>query len=150
MCGAAQAQAPSECLWRDENTRGWLHYVAEAFGLDPLFVEANARVENDLCLERDSPKGAVGVMQVMPETMKECSARMGHPLDIRDPLDNMVCGVFYLRQQYQTFGDWELAVAAYNAGPTAVKLWGGIPQNAETPNHVRKVFSEYERLTASE
>ena len=86
-------------------------------------------------------------MQVMPETMEECATKLGYPLNIHDPIDNMVCGVFYLRQPYQAFGNWELAVAAYNAGPGAVRRSNGVPQNSETPDHVRKVFREYVRLT---
>jgi len=77
-----------------------------------------------------SPKGAVGLAQLMPQT----AAHLG--VDPNDPLENLEGGARYLRLQYNEFGDWRLALAAYNAGPEAVRQYSGIPPYNETQNYV--------------
>ncbi len=81
-----------------------------------------------------SPKGAMGLAQLMPQTAR----RLG--VDPADPADNLEGGARYLRQQYDSFGTWQLALAAYNAGPQAVQQHGGIPPYAETRNYVRVIW----------
>ena len=81
-----------------------------------------------------SPKGAIGLAQLMPET----AARLG--VDATDPDENLDGGARYLRQQYDTFGTWQLALAAYNAGPGAVQQYSGIPPYAETQNYVLVIW----------
>ncbi|MFC6637998.1 lytic transglycosylase domain-containing protein [Sulfitobacter sediminilitoris] len=78
-----------------------------------------------------SHAGAVGLAQLMPDT-----ARLLR-VDPTDPQQNLEGGARYLKQQYRTFGTWKLALAAYNAGPGAVKKHGGIPPYKETRNYVR-------------
>lgn len=78
-----------------------------------------------------SHKGAHGLAQLMPGT----AARLG--VDPRDPLQNLEGGARYLRQMYNTFGSWRLALAAYNAGPAAVQKYRGVPPYRETTNYVR-------------
>ncbi|MEW9920731.1 lytic transglycosylase domain-containing protein [Marimonas sp. MJW-29] len=78
-----------------------------------------------------SHKGAIGLAQLMPET-----ARLLR-VDPTDPQQNLDGGARYLKQQYRTFGTWRLALAAYNAGPGAVKKHGGVPPYKETRNYVR-------------
>ena len=80
-----------------------------------------------------SPKGAQGLAQLMPGT----AALLG--VDATDPAQNLDGGARYLRMQYNAFGSWELALAAYNAGPGAVQEHGGIPPYAETQNYVRVI-----------
>lgn len=83
-----------------------------------------------------SHKGAYGLAQLMPQT-----ARLLR-VDPKDPAQNLEGGARYLKQQYRTFGSWKLALAAYNAGPAAVKKYGGIPPYKETKNYVRIIHGE--------
>jgi soluble lytic murein transglycosylase-like protein len=81
-----------------------------------------------------SHKGARGLAQLMPAT----AALLGVNPD--DPRDNLDGGARYLRQQYDRFGSWRLALAAYNAGPEAVADHGGVPPFAETQGYVRQIL----------
>lgn len=81
-----------------------------------------------------SPKGALGLAQLMPGT---ASALGVNP---RDPLQNLEGGARYLRTQFETFGQWDLALAAYNAGPGAVETHRGIPPFDETRSYVRAIL----------
>ncbi len=81
-----------------------------------------------------SNKGATGLAQLMPET----ADRLG--VDETDPSENLDGGARYLRMMYDRFGDWKLALAAYNAGPEAVAKYGGIPPYAETTNYVKSIM----------
>lgn len=81
-----------------------------------------------------SPKGARGLAQLMPAT----ATHLG--VDIGDPTDNLDGGARYLRMMYDRFGNWRLALAAYNAGPEAVEKYGDVPPYAETQNYVRRIL----------
>ncbi len=80
-----------------------------------------------------SHKGALGLAQLMPGTAR---ALRVNPLD---PKQNLEGGARYLRKQFEEFRSWPLALAAYNAGPQAVKNYGGIPPFKETQNYVRRI-----------
>jgi len=81
-----------------------------------------------------SSKGAIGLAQLMPGTASDLR------VDPNDPAQNLEGGARYLKQQYKTFGNWRLALAAYNAGPGAVQKHGGIPPYRETRNYVKKIW----------
>ena len=81
-----------------------------------------------------SHKGALGLAQLMPAT-----ARRLH-VNPKVPSENLDGGARYLRQQYDRFRSWRLALAAYNAGPAAVEKYGGVPPYRETKNYVLKIW----------
>lgn len=81
-----------------------------------------------------SSKGAIGLAQLMPGTAQMLR------VDPNDPQQNLEGGARYLRMMYDKFGDWKLALAAYNAGPGKVEQHGGIPPYAETQNYVRIIL----------
>lgn len=81
-----------------------------------------------------SHKGATGLAQLMPETARLLG------VNIDDPHQNLMGGAKYLRQMYEKFGNWRLALAAYNAGPLAVEKYDGVPPYKETRNYVRVIW----------
>jgi soluble lytic murein transglycosylase-like protein len=110
--------------------------LCSKYGVDKKLVMAVIDVESGFNAAAVSTAGAQGLMQIMPAT--------GRDLDLADPFDpseNIDAGIRYLRYLLDTFPDRRLAVAAYNAGPNAVKKYGGIPPYAETQNYVEKVWA---------
>ncbi len=81
-----------------------------------------------------SHKGAYGLAQLMPATARSLG------VDRTDPYENLEGGARYLRQQYNRFQSWRLALAAYNAGPEAVAKYNGVPPYKETQNYVRIIW----------
>lgn len=85
-------------------------------------------------VDAKSNKGALGLAQLMPGTARTLG------VNPHDPFENLDGGARYLMQQYREFGSWRLALAAYNAGPAAVKKYGGVPPYDETKNYVLKIW----------
>jgi soluble lytic murein transglycosylase-like protein len=111
--------------------------AARQYGVDTKLALAVATAESDLSPRAVSPAGAMGVMQLMPETARSLGVR-----NVFDPRENIDGGVRYLKQMLDTFGgDVVKAVAAYNAGPDAVRSYGGVPPYPETQAYVSKVLS---------
>lgn len=98
-------------------------------------------VESAFNVHAVSPVGAYGLGQLMPRT----AADLG--VDPRDPRANLDGAARYFLQMLDLFGTRELAIAAYNAGPQAVRRHGGIPPYRETQGHVRKVMAAFTRST---
>ena len=115
-----------------------IHSAAQKYAVDPKLVSAVAEVESGGDQQAVSPAGAVGVMQLMPDT----AAGLGvNPYNLES---NVEGGAKYLREMLDTFdGDVKKAVAAYNAGPNAVKAYGGVPPYAQTQNYVTNVLDIY-------
>ncbi|MCB1575700.1 MAG: lytic transglycosylase domain-containing protein, partial [Xanthomonadales bacterium] len=103
--------------------------------LSPRLVQALVQVESGYNPRAVSSKGAQGLMQLMPETSRELAVD-----DPFDPDQNLRGGTRYLRSMLDRFGDLQMALAAYNAGPTAVSRFGGIPPYAETQGYVRRIL----------
>lgn len=111
--------------------------AAEKYKVDPALVAAVADVESNGSQSAVSSVGALGVMQLMPDT----AASLG--VDPNDRKQNIEGGAKYLRQMLDTFGgDLKKAIAAYNAGPGAVKDYGGVPPYKETQDYVEKILGE--------
>lgn len=100
---------------------------------EDLFLRLVQR-ESGWKADAESHKGAIGLAQLMPET----AARLG--VDPADPRQNLEGGARYLRQQYDRFHNWRLALAAYNAGPEAVERHSGVPPYAETQAYVKAIL----------
>jgi soluble lytic murein transglycosylase-like protein len=112
---------------------------AKTYGLDPALVRAMVEVESGFDIRAVSPKGAQGLMQIMPGTAQDLKLK-----DSFDASKNIEAGTRYMRQLLDRFGgNVKLAVAAYNAGPGAVSKHGGVPPIAETKNYVEKVTAKY-------
>jgi soluble lytic murein transglycosylase-like protein len=111
------------------------------YELDPALIRAVIQVESNFNHKAVSPKGAQGLMQLMPATVWRFSVG-----DVYDPHENIGAGARYLRQLLDLFrGDLTLALAAYNAGENAVLRYKGVPPYAETRGYVTKVLSLYRR-----
>lgn len=109
--------------------------AANAYALDPKLVEAVAWRESRFHAGALSAKGAIGVMQLMPGTARDLG------VDPHDPVQNIRGGALYLRRMMSAFGgDVRLALAAYNAGPAAVRKHGGVPPYAETQAYVTSIL----------
>jgi soluble lytic murein transglycosylase-like protein len=115
----------------------WLEVAraaARAHGIpEDLFLRLVTQ-ESNWDPEAVSSAGAIGLAQLMPDT----AALLG--VDPTDPSANLHAGARYLAAQYRAFGRWDHALAAYNAGPEAVRDHGGIPPFAETRDYVRVIL----------
>ena len=116
----------------------FMDHAARKYNVDPRLVSAVAEVESGNDPSAVSGAGAIGVMQLMPDT----AAALG--VDPYDAEQNIEGGTKYLRQMLDSFGgDVRKALAAYNAGPQAVRDYNGVPPYSETQNYVNKVLDIY-------
>jgi soluble lytic murein transglycosylase len=124
------------------STNKYDHFItnaSEQTGVDSRLLKAMIKAESDFNTRAVSKKGAMGLMQIMPENFKM--------LDLENPFDpwqNIRAGAQYFQQLYKRFnGKLALSLAAYNAGPTAVDRYKRIPPYQETEEYVRRVLRYY-------
>lgn len=117
--------------------------IAKDYGLESSLIHSIIRTESNYDPNAVSSKGAVGLMQLMPETAEKYGVR-----DIYDPRQNIVGGVKYLRDLINSFDSkTDYVLAAYNAGHNAIKKYGGIPPFPETRRFIQKVKTTYPHST---
>jgi soluble lytic murein transglycosylase-like protein len=120
--------------------------AAEVFAVDGALIRAIIHAESAYQPDALSPKGAQGLMQLMPATQKELQV-----VDVFDPISNIEGGTLYLSRLLDQFNqNVEFAAAAYNAGPGAVRQYGGVPPYRETKEYVRRVKILYRRYRSAE
>ncbi len=124
----------------------YIERSSRANNLSPALIKAIIKAESNGERFAVSPKGAQGMMQLMPFT-----ARRMNVTDPFDPIENIEGGIRYIKELLGTFGgNLVHAVAAYNAGPDAVKRYGGIPPYEETRQYVKKVMNYYRHYQTGE
>ncbi len=112
------------------------------YNIDGDFIKAIIKQESGFNPNATSKKGAMGLMQLMPATAKSLGV-----INAYNPWENVEGGVKYLKGLMDRFNnDEKLALAAYNAGPNAVKKYGGIPPYKETQNYVNSIMSAYNKI----
>lgn len=143
--GSARHSAPAgrrgaAGMMREELER-LVHETAERHQVDPVLVRAVIEAESNWNPQALSSKGAQGLMQLVPGTAGDLGVK-----DAFDPGQNLDGGVRYLKMLLEKYdGDLERALAAYNAGPSAVERAGGVPNYRETRAYVQKVTDSYFR-----
>ncbi len=125
---------------------GYVDRFSRANDLPPALVHAIIKAESNGQRKAVSRKGAKGVMQLMPFTSKRM--RVADPFD---PIENIEGGIKYIKELLVAFeGNLPNTVAAYNAGPAAVRKYGGVPPYQETRIYVRRVMDLYRQYSAVE
>ncbi|MFQ5669932.1 MAG: lytic transglycosylase domain-containing protein [Acidobacteriota bacterium] len=120
----------------EESLAGLIRSVAQRYQVQQELITAVVRMESDFDAHAVSRVGAMGLMQLMPETARDLAVA-----DPFDPEQNLDGGVRYLKDMMERFpAHLDLALAAYNAGPAAVDRYGGIPPYPETMAYVKRVL----------
>jgi len=132
------SSAPSGLTQREIDAA--IEKAASRHNVDPNLVRALVKVESNFNPNAVSRKGAMGLMQLMPQTARQLNLK--NPFD---PQENIDAGVRHLKQLLQNYGgDVRLSLAAYNAGSGAVARSRGVPNFAETRNYVRRITNLYD------
>lgn len=117
--------------------------VARKYDVPSDLIHSIIKAESNYDPNAISPKGAVGLMQLMPETARQYGVK-----DRFDPIENIEGGVRYLKDLVKLYNRrTNLVLAAYNAGQEAIKRYGGIPPYPETIQYIERVQSSYKKLT---
>ena len=125
-----------------ERYEGEITRLANDHGVDPALVKAVIKAESNYDNRAISRAGALGLMQLMPET-----ARLRNVDNPFNPVQNIEGGVRHLKYLLSTFDDLKLVLAAYNAGENAVRRYGGVPPYPETRSYVATVLRHYGRYS---
>ncbi len=144
---AAGKKKPGSKWWmrRSDAPPDEIDHAAEVYKIPAELIRAVISVESAGDAGAISHKGAIGLMQLMPKTAGEMYVQ-----DAVDPAQNVLGGTRYLRHLANQFGgDMLLVLAAYNAGPEAVRKYGGVPPFPETREYVRRVMANYYELKKS-
>ena len=150
LCGLLQGVVISDAAYAEtaplnasQSSRSYAVHIAEAsqrFGIPEHWIVAIMRAESAGAARVESAKGAMGLMQIMPDTWEELRVRYGLGRDPFDPRDNILAGAAYLRELHDQFGSPGF-LAAYNAGPTryAEHVATGRPLPRETRDYVAEL-----------
>ena len=111
--------------------------ASRTYGVSKSLLIAVAKAESNFNPNDVSHAGASGIMQLMPGTAKSLGVK-----NVFDPYENIMGGAKLLRDNIKSFGSVPLALAAYNAGPGAVKKYNGVPPYKETQNYVKKIMAD--------
>ncbi|MBQ7501304.1 lytic transglycosylase domain-containing protein [bacterium] len=130
----------------NQNSRTWVSVdinpiilkYSKIWGVDPLLIEIMIRHESNFNPNAVSPAGALGLMQLMPDTASSLGVS-----DAFEAEQNIAGGTRYVAGLLERFNSVPLALAAYNAGPGAVLEYGGVPPYAETRYYVDTIYGEY-------
>ena len=117
----------------DEQLRSLILSESSKQAVHPDLIKAIVKTESNGNPNAVSKAGAIGLMQLMPGTAKSLN------VDPYDPQQNLKGGITYLKQMAHKFGDLDQTLAAYNAGPGAVKKYGGVPPFQETQEYIQKI-----------
>jgi soluble lytic murein transglycosylase-like protein len=107
--------------------------IAEKEGVSPNLIKAIVKVESNFNPKALSPKGAYGLMQLMPNTAELLN------VDRENPEENLLGGIHYLKTLALKYKDLDKVLAAYNAGPGNVDKYNGVPPFTETKNYIKKI-----------
>lgn len=118
--------------------------ASRKYGVPAALIKAVMKQESGFDPGVVSPAGAVGLMQLLPSTAGKSVAQL------KDPATNIDAGTKYLKEQLDAFGgNVRLALAAYNAGPNAVRRYGGVPPYSETQHYVSVVSQNYQQYSGN-
>ena len=130
----------SSQIYSPQSFEDYIRQASDRYGIDFPLLKAIIKAESDFNPRAVSKKGAMGLMQIMPENIK--AMNIDNPFD---PLENILGGARYFREMLDRFeGQLSLSLAAYNAGPTAVERYNNqIPPYKETENYIERVLKFY-------
>jgi soluble lytic murein transglycosylase-like protein len=130
------AIAPNQAI-SPEHLKPVIRYAAQKYQLDEVLLTSMIKAESNFNPRAISPKGAKGLMQLMPETVTLFKVK-----NVFDAKQNIEAGAKYLKDLLAMFNQDEvMALAAYNAGPTTVTFYKGIPPFPETQEYIRRILT---------